>query len=100
MKKIRKIRILDLCSIPSDASNRLATTHQRHSLTERQAGQYRQRSDSIGRTLLETVVQTPKTIKVASIRRSAQRVRSFVYHYCDVTSVTGSVGRLSAAACS
>ena len=81
MKKIRKIRILDLCSIPSDASNRLATTHQRHSLTERQAGQYRQRSDSIGRTVLQTVAQ----------KRFALCYRTVV---CPVCVLSGNVGVL------
>jgi len=38
-----------------DPSNRLATIHQRH----RQTGQDRQRSDIIGRTVLQTVAQTP-----------------------------------------
>jgi len=37
-----------------DASNRLAIVHQRHRQTDRQT----QRSDSIGRTVLQTVAQT------------------------------------------
>jgi len=39
-----------------DPSNRLATTHQRHRQTDR-TGQTAQRSDSIGRTVLETVAE-------------------------------------------
>jgi len=41
-----------------DPSNRLATVHQRHRQTG-QTGQYRQRYDSIGRTVLQTVAQKP-----------------------------------------
>jgi len=43
-----------------DPSNRLATIHQRHrqtDSTERQTGRDRQRSDSVGRTILQTVAQ-------------------------------------------
>jgi len=39
-----------------DPSNRLATIHQRHGQTDR-TGQGRQRSESIGRTVLQTVAQ-------------------------------------------
>jgi len=38
-----------------DLSNHLATVHERH----RETGQDRQRSDSIGRTVLQTVTQKP-----------------------------------------
>jgi len=41
-----------------DPSNRLATVHQRH----RQERQDRQRSDSIGRTVLQTVAQKLKAV--------------------------------------
>ena len=44
-----------------DPSNRLATVHERHRQTDRQidrqTGQDRQRTDSIGRTVLQTVAQ-------------------------------------------
>ena len=46
-----------------DASNRLATIHQRH----RQDRQDRQRSDSIGRTVLQTVVQKWDTVDKLNI---------------------------------
>jgi len=39
-------------------SNRLATIHQRYRQTDR-TGQTGQRSDSIGRTVLQTVTQAP-----------------------------------------
>ena len=42
-----------LAKFHRDPSNRLATIHQRH----RQTGQTGQRSDSIGRTVLQTVAQ-------------------------------------------
>jgi len=44
---------LPACKFHLDLSNRLATIRERH----RQTGQTRQRSDSIGRTVLETVAQ-------------------------------------------
>ena len=40
-----------------DPSNRLAAIHQCHRQTDRQTGQDRQQSDSIGRTILQTVTQ-------------------------------------------
>jgi len=44
-----------------DPSNRLATVHERHRQTYRQIGQTdRQRIDSIGRTILQTVAQKCK----------------------------------------
>ena len=53
-----------------DPSNRLATIHQRHRETDRQTGQ---RSDSIGRTVLQTVAQ-----KSHGSTRSRMGVRKFV----------------------
>ena len=44
-----------------DPSNRLATVHERH----RQTGQDRQRSDSIGRTILQTVAQKRVTMQLS-----------------------------------
>ena len=46
-----------------DPSNRLATIHQCH----RQTGKDRQRSHSIGRTVLETVAQKQRKISIHSI---------------------------------
>jgi len=40
-----------------DPSNRLATVHERHRRTDRQTGHDRQRTDSIGRTVLQMVAQ-------------------------------------------
>jgi len=45
---------LDHTKFNLNPSNRLATLHQRYSQTERQD---RQRSDSVGRTVLQTVAQ-------------------------------------------
>ena len=40
-----------------DPSSRLATVHERYIQTDRQTGQTGQRSDSIGRTVLQTVAK-------------------------------------------
>jgi len=47
-----------------DPSNRLATVHERHSQTGQtdRTGQDRQRTDSRGRTVLQTVAQKPYKI--------------------------------------
>jgi len=45
-----------------DPSNRLATVHERYRQTGRQTGQTGQRTDSIGRTVLQTVAQKPRYI--------------------------------------
>jgi len=45
-----------------DPPSRLATIHQRHRQTDRQTGQDRQRSDGIGRTVLQTVAQLNEKI--------------------------------------
>jgi len=61
-----------------DPSNRLATVHERHRQTDRQ------RSDSIGRTVLQTVAQKPKwftrpqTITHPSTNRARRRVTSLI----------------------
>jgi len=50
-----------------DTSNRLATIHQRYRQTDRQRGQDRQRSDSIGRTVLQTVAPKLSTLIMAAL---------------------------------
>jgi len=53
-----------------DPSNRLATVHEYHRQTDR-TGQARQRSDSIGRTVLQTVAKN----QYAEKKRSSHKVR-------------------------
>ena len=55
-----------------DPSIRLATVHERHRQAG-QTGQDRQRTDSIGRTVLQTVAQRPVGLVGAVFRKPAKR---------------------------
>ena len=53
----RGIPACQLAKFHLDPSNRLATVHERHRQTDRQDRTDRQRSDSIGRTVLQTLAK-------------------------------------------
>jgi len=62
-----------------DLSNRLATIHQRLRQTDRQTGHDRQRMDSIGRTVLQTVAKKKLTyfyvtVSLNTFHNSLQRL--------------------------
>ena len=62
-----------------DPSNRLATVHERHSQTDRETGQTdRKRSDSIRRTVLQTVTQKTDT-PITSHNSSKNRTLSIIF---------------------
>jgi len=61
-----------------DPSNRLATVHQRYRQTDRQTGQ---RSDSIERTVLQTVVQKVKLGVIWSHSKSSAMLPHSAYDF-------------------
>jgi len=72
-----------------DPSNRLATVHQRHR-------QDRQPSDSIGRTVLQTVAQ--KVTRYLAMRRLEQRLTVTAISICRQQSVMSCLRSAAAAA--